>query len=96
MTYGRAYLPGARYKWFAYGPADATATPSYQIGLTFLVLAYPRYPILFHPFCIPASKAVSASPSSLTQVTNNQPEPLSHNDGESPLLGDKDIIDVEK
>ena len=24
----RGYLPGARCRWFAYGPADATATPS--------------------------------------------------------------------
>ena len=38
---------GARCKWFVYGPADATVTPSFfsfiqiQIGLTFLVPAYP-------------------------------------------------------
>jgi len=46
-------LSGARCKWFAYGPADATATPSslatcfikIQIGLTFLqVPAYPGCP----------------------------------------------------
>jgi len=28
MRYWRGYLSGARFKWFAYGPADATATAS--------------------------------------------------------------------
>jgi len=28
VRYWRGYLSGARYKWFAYGPADATATSS--------------------------------------------------------------------
>jgi len=28
MRYWRCYLSAARCKWFAYGPADATATPS--------------------------------------------------------------------
>ena len=28
VRYWRGYLSGARCKWFAYGPADATATPS--------------------------------------------------------------------
>jgi len=28
VRYWRSYLSGARCKWFAYGPADATATPS--------------------------------------------------------------------
>jgi len=28
VRYCRCYLSGARCKWFAYGPADATATPS--------------------------------------------------------------------
>jgi len=28
MSYWHGYLSGARYQWFAYGPADATATPS--------------------------------------------------------------------
>jgi len=28
VSYGHHYLSGARCKWFAYGPADATATPS--------------------------------------------------------------------
>jgi len=28
VTYWRGYLFGARCKWFACGPADATATPS--------------------------------------------------------------------
>jgi len=28
VRYWRDYLSGARYKWFAYGPADATATLS--------------------------------------------------------------------
>ena len=28
VRYWRGYLSGARWKWFAYGPADATATPS--------------------------------------------------------------------
>ena len=27
MRYWRGYLSGVRWKWFAYGPADATATP---------------------------------------------------------------------
>jgi len=45
------YLSGARCKWFAYGPADATATPSSLASLisrkfvhTFLVPAYPGSP----------------------------------------------------
>ena len=43
------YLSGARYKWFAYGPADATATPSSIAPenlewFTFLVPAYPGCP----------------------------------------------------
>jgi len=28
VRYWRGYLPGARCKWFAYGPAEATATSS--------------------------------------------------------------------
>jgi len=28
VRYWQGYLSGARCKWFAYGPADATATPS--------------------------------------------------------------------
>jgi len=28
VRYSHGYLSGARCKWFAYGPADATATPS--------------------------------------------------------------------
>jgi len=28
MRYWHSYLSGARCKWFAYGPADATATSS--------------------------------------------------------------------
>ena len=28
VRYWRGYLSGARCRWFAYGPADATATPS--------------------------------------------------------------------
>jgi len=28
VGYWRGYLSGPRCKWFAYGPADATATPS--------------------------------------------------------------------
>ena len=28
VRYWRGYLSGARCKWFAYGPADATVTPS--------------------------------------------------------------------
>jgi len=28
VRYWHGYLPGARCKWFAYGPADATAIPS--------------------------------------------------------------------
>jgi len=52
MRYWHGYLLGVRCKWFAYDPADATATPSslaslkswsskIQIGFTFLVPAYP-------------------------------------------------------
>ena len=39
-------LSGARCKWFAYGPANATAAASLksQIGLTFVVPAYPGCP----------------------------------------------------
>ena len=43
IRYWHGYLSGARWKWFAYGPADATATRSShallksRIGLTFLV-----------------------------------------------------------
>jgi len=42
---GMLVLSGVRYKWHAYGPADATATASSlfiktQTGLTCLVLAY--------------------------------------------------------
>jgi len=46
----RGHLSGARYKSLAYGPTDATATPSSlaslksMIGLTFLVPAYPGSP----------------------------------------------------
>jgi len=49
MRYWHGYLSGARCKWFACDPADATATPiiscfiNIQIGLTFLVLAYPSW-----------------------------------------------------
>jgi len=37
VRYWRGYLSGARYKWFAYGPADVTATSSSKIqnGLPF-------------------------------------------------------------
>ena len=42
----RGYLSAARCKWFAYGPADATAILSSLASewLTFLVPAYPRCP----------------------------------------------------
>ena len=39
MRWWRGYLSGARCKWFAYGSADATATPSERFIL--LVPAYP-------------------------------------------------------
>ena len=39
------YLSGARCKWFAYGPADATAIPSSLAPVkSFLVPAYPGCP----------------------------------------------------
>jgi len=46
------HLSGARCRWFAYGPADATASQNpivscliyIQIGFTSLVLAYPGCP----------------------------------------------------
>jgi len=34
VRYWRGYLSAARCKWFAYGPADATATPSYLASST--------------------------------------------------------------
>jgi len=45
VRYWRGYLPGARCKWFAYGPHDATATLSSLAQqnpewFAFLVLAY--------------------------------------------------------
>jgi len=43
MRCWRGHLSGTRCKWFAYGPSDATVTPSslkIQTGLTFLVPAY--------------------------------------------------------
>jgi len=33
MTYWRGCVSGVRCKWFAYGPADATATPSSVVPL---------------------------------------------------------------
>ena len=49
MRCWRGYLSAARCKWFAYGPADATATLSSLASLksrmvTFLVPAYPGCP----------------------------------------------------
>ena len=49
VSYWRGYVSGARCKWFAYGPADATATPSSLASLNpawfnFLVPAYPGCP----------------------------------------------------
>jgi len=49
VRYWHGYLSGARCKWFAYGPADATATPSSLAPVksewfTFLVPAYPGCP----------------------------------------------------
>jgi len=46
---GRGYLSGARCEWFAYGPTDATATPSSVSAVnsdwfTFQVPAYPGCP----------------------------------------------------
>jgi len=39
------YLSESRCKWFAYGPADATATPiKIQNASAFLVPAYPGCP----------------------------------------------------
>jgi len=47
--YWRGYLSAVKCKLFAYGPADATATPSSVAAVkyklfTFLVLAYPGCP----------------------------------------------------
>ena len=49
MSCWHGYLSGARCKWSAYGPADATAIPSSLVSLnpewfTFLVPAYPACP----------------------------------------------------
>ena len=49
MRCWHSYLSGVRCKWFVYGPADATATPSSLASLksfvlTFLVPAYPGCP----------------------------------------------------
>jgi len=49
VRYWRGYVSGARCKLFAYGPADATATPLSLAPVnpewfTFLVLAYLGYP----------------------------------------------------
>ena len=49
VRYWHGYLSGARCKWFAYGTADATATPSSLAPknaewFTFLVPAYPGCP----------------------------------------------------
>jgi len=49
MRCWRGYVFEVKCKWFAYGPADATATPSshlirIQNGLTFLQQAYPGCP----------------------------------------------------
>ena len=44
MRYWHGYLSGTRCKWFAYGPADATAMSCFikiQNGSAFLVSAYP-------------------------------------------------------
>ena len=40
VRYWRGYLSGARCKWFAYGPADATATPS-SLALVKSIIVYP-------------------------------------------------------
>ena len=42
MTCWHGYLSGVRCKWFAYGPADATATPSKMVQP--LLPAYPGGP----------------------------------------------------
>ena len=55
MRCWHGYLSAVRCKWFAYGPADATATPiiscliNIQTGSAFLVPTYP---------CCPGKKAV--------------------------------------
>jgi len=43
VRYWRSYLSGARCKWFAYGPVDATP-PIKSRMFTFLVPAYPNCP----------------------------------------------------
>ena len=44
--YWRGYLSGAKCKWFAYGPADITATPSSLAPVKFRMVAFlvPAYP----------------------------------------------------
>jgi len=49
LGYWHGYLSAARCEWFAFGPADVTATPSSLAPVksewfTFLVLAYPGCP----------------------------------------------------
>jgi len=49
VRYWHGYLSGVRCKWFAYGPADAIAIPSFLARVnpewfTFLVPAYPGSP----------------------------------------------------
>ena len=50
MRWWHGYLSGMRCKWFAYGPADATATLlslallKFRMIFTFLVLTYPGCP----------------------------------------------------
>jgi len=51
--YWCGYLSGARYKRFAYGPADATVTPSYLALLKFrmVYLSGAGLPSLFSKKC---------------------------------------------
>jgi len=61
--WGASYLSGAKCKWFAYGPADATATPSslaslwspYVIGQTiiFFLSFFPRLSQRSETGCLP-------------------------------------------
>jgi len=48
VRYWRGYVSGARCRWFAYDPADATATPSslapVKSRMVYPVLAYPGCP----------------------------------------------------
>ena len=62
VRYWRGYLSGVRCKWFAYGPADATATPSSLARVKsrmvyFSGAALPRLPWKKRPLCSSSSSS---------------------------------------